>query len=246
MYGVMLPTLPTIPRPLAWGGLLLPLFWSAVSFSLMSLVNPALYKHVDWPWFIFSQFIFGVAAALTIMRLPHTRPLVGGAIAGVVGGLLMPIPAFFWALLTDHGIWYPINLLAGTVLPGLGAQPRQELEHFHADYFTAAVIIHALFSVGFGVLYGFVLTKLPEVPGPLSWGGVLMPLLWTGASYGLMGVMNPALQGKVSWRWFVVSQFIFGLAAAWVVLRSALITVPPVGPPPAGNAPQPTEPGRQP
>jgi hypothetical protein len=231
MYGVMLPTLPTIPRPLAWGGLLLPLLWSAVSFGMMATVNLALAKGVDWPWFIFSQFIFGVVAAVTILQLPKLRPPVAGAIGGVVGGVVMTIPAMVWGLLTDHGIWYPVNLLAGTVLPGLGDLPREQLQEFRPDFLAVAVLIHAVFSIGFGVVYGIVLQKLPEIPGPLSWGGVLMPLLWTGASYGLMGVMNPTLQQRVEWPWFVISQFVFGVAAAMMVLRSELIPVPPVGEP---------------
>ena len=45
------------------GGLLIPLLWTAVSFGLMGLVNPLLCKGVDWPWFIASQFVFGVVAA---------------------------------------------------------------------------------------------------------------------------------------------------------------------------------------
>ena len=38
-----------------------------------------------------------------------------------------------------------------------------------------------------------------------------MPLLWTGASYGLMGIVNPVLRGGVDWPWFIVSQFVFGV-----------------------------------
>ena len=59
----------------------------------------------------------------------------------------------------------------------------------------------------------FVLPELPPIPAPLAWGGLLMPLLWTGASYGLMGVVNPLLQERVDWPWFIVSQFVFGIAA---------------------------------
>ncbi len=68
LYGVLLPTLPSIPKPIAWGGLLMPLLWTGVSFSLMGVVNPALQRGVDWPSFILSQFIFGMVAALVVMR----------------------------------------------------------------------------------------------------------------------------------------------------------------------------------
>ena len=56
-----------------------------------------------------------------------------------------------------------------------------------------------------------------------------MPLAWTGASYGLMGVVNPLLQRLVDWPWFVVSQFVFGAAAAVVVIRSEQVFIPPAG-----------------
>jgi uncharacterized membrane protein YagU involved in acid resistance len=229
VYGVLLPTLPAIPRPLAWGGLLMPLLWTAVSFALMGIVNPVLQNGVDWPWFILSQFIFGVVAAMVVLELEQVRPLVAGIIGGVVGGALMPVPALLWSLLSGHGLWYPVNLLAGMVLPGLGGVPTEELQQFRANWFMAAVAIHATFSVAFGLIYGLMLPKLPAIPGPVAWGGLLMPLLWTAIGYGLMGDINPALQQRVDWPWFIVSQFVFGVAASLVVLRTAVIHIPPAG-----------------
>jgi hypothetical protein len=44
-----------------------------------------------------------------------------------------------------------------------------------------------------------------------------------------MGVANPVLQEQVNWPWFVVSQFVFGVAAAVVVLRSEMVHIPPAG-----------------
>src|SRR5262249_50757318 len=146
-----------------------------------------------------------------------------------VGGLLMPVPAFLWGLLTGRGIWYPVNLLAGMVVPGLGELPAEDLKQFHAGWLTAAVAVHAVLSLGFGLVYGLLLPKVPPIPGPMSWGGLGMPLLWTGASYGLMGVVNPVLQQRVDWPWFVVSQFVFGVAASVVVIRSEQVHIPPAG-----------------
>ncbi len=56
-----------------------------------------------------------------------------------------------------------------------------------------------------------------------------MPAVWTGISYSLMDVVNPALRRHVDWPWFVVSQFIFGIVASIVVVRSEQIVIPPVG-----------------
>lgn len=228
-YGVLLPTLPHVPRPLAWGGLLIPLFWTAVSFGALSTFNAPLSKGLDWPSFIASQFVFGVVAALSIMRTGDLRPLPAGLTAGAVGGLLMPIPAILWGLWSGYGIWYPANVLVGMVRPGLDKLPAEELMRFHADWLAIAIAIHLAMSFGIGLLFAVLLPRLGRIPSPLVWGGALMPLLWTAVTFGLMGVVNPLLQERVDWPWFVVSQFVFGVVAAIVVDRSEEVEIPPAG-----------------
>jgi hypothetical protein len=192
----------------------------------MEVVNPVLNEGVDWPWFIASQLIFGAVAAAVIMRAQPLGPIRAGLLGGVAGGLLMPVPAILWGLASGHGIWYPVNLLAGMVQPDL---PPAELDQFHADWLAIGLVLHAAMSLGFGVVYGLVLPKLPHLPGAVGLGGLLLPLLWTAASYSLMGVVNPVLQERVDWFWFIISQFVFGVAAAVVVARSQEIPVPPAG-----------------
>ncbi len=171
IYGVLLPTLPQIPRPLAWGGLLIPMLWTAVSFGLMGLVNPLLYKNVDWPWFIASQFVFGVVAALTIMWAAKLRSITSGLLAGCIGGLLMPIPAVIWSVSSGHGIWYPANLLAGMVLPKLDRMPLEELSQFHADWLAIAIVIHVAMSIGIGLIFGSALAQAGADPHSVGLGG---------------------------------------------------------------------------
>jgi hypothetical protein len=215
----------------------MPLLWTAVSFSLVGFVNPTLQRGVDWPSFILSQFIFGMVAALVVMRARHLRPLTAGVLGGLVGGLLMPGPAVLWGVLTGRGIWYPGNLLAGMVGRSIGHQSLDELRLFHADWLITALALHATLSLAFGIVYGLALPRLPVIPGPMCWGSLLMPMLWTSVSFGLMGVVNPVLQQRVDWPWFIVSQFIFGLVASIAVIRSEKITIPPAG---SGPAPLPT------
>ncbi len=231
-YGVLMPTLPPIPKPMAWGALLMPVMWTAVTFGAMQFVDPVLAREVDWPWFIVSQFVFGLAVAVAVMwwNVAEARhPGVAGLVGGMAGGLLMPIPAVLWALAAGHSIWYPINLLAGTVQRGMSKLPRADLEQFHMNWFLSAGIMHGVLSLGFGLIYGLLLRRLKPIPRPLVWGALLLPLLWTASAYGLIGIVNPLLEGRVNWPWFIVSQFVFGLVTAIVVVRSEEVHIPPAG-----------------
>jgi hypothetical protein len=164
------------------------------------------------------------------LQLPlHIHPISAGVKGGIVGGILMPLPAFAYGIISGHGIWFPINLLTGMVLPGVDQMSDAELDQFHLGMLILGIVIHAVFSLVIGLIYGVLLPTLPSPPGPLFWGGVLLPVLWTGASYGLMGVVNPILQLKVEWPWFALSQFVYGIAAAFVVVSSHRIRIPPVG-----------------
>jgi len=184
---------------------------------------------VSWPWFILSQLIFGITMPAVVLGAKRLHPVLAGGVGGVVGGAAMALPAVSWAAASGHGFWYPINLLAGMVLPGLGTLEGAELGSFHANWFLAACAVHAVLSMSFGVLFALVGPRLPPMPAPVAWGGLVLPLLWTGVTYGLMGVVNPVLQERVDWAWFIVSQFVFGVAAAVVVHRSELVHIPPAG-----------------
>jgi hypothetical protein len=200
-----------------------------VSFGTMRFVNPVLAEGVDWPWFIASQFVFGIVSAIVFLSVKTLPAVARGLLGGVIGGMVMPVPAVLWGLMTRRGIWYPVNLLAGMVVPGMGDVPAEELQTFNATWLSVALVIHATLSISFGLAYPLVLPRLRPIPAPLAWGGLVMPLLWTGTSYGLMGVVNPVFQQRVDWPWFIASQFVFGLAAAVVVIRSEMIHVPPAG-----------------
>jgi hypothetical protein len=229
IYGVLLPTLPSVPRPIAWGGLLMPILWTGGSYVAMHVVNPALPGKVSWPWFILSQFVFGITMPAVVLGANRLPAVLAGLVGGLVGGVVMALPALLWSAASGHGLWYPVNLLAGMILPGPGNLEATELGRFHADWFLAAGALHALLSMFFGILFALVIRRLPTIPAPVAWGGLVLPMIWTGVSYGLMGVVNPVLQERVDWAWFIVSQFVFGVAAAVVILRSEIVHIPPAG-----------------
>ena len=66
LYGAMLPMFAR--RPILLGGLIAPVLWSGLLYSIMDILNPVLESHIDWFWFIASQIAFGVVAGLVVMR----------------------------------------------------------------------------------------------------------------------------------------------------------------------------------
>ena len=228
VYGVLLPTLPAVAPSMAWGGLLMPILWTGVSYAAMFVANPVLPGKVSWPWFIVSQLVFGFTMPAVVLGAKRLSAVPAGVLGGLVGGAAMALPAVLWAAGSGHGFWYPINLVAGMVLPGPG-DPAADLRGFHAEWFRVACALHVVLSIGFGVLFALVVPRLPPMPAPVVWGGLVLPMIWTGISYGLMGVVNKALQDHVSWFWFIVTQFVFGVTAAAVVHRSGMVPVPPAG-----------------
>jgi hypothetical protein len=236
IYGVLLPTLPKVPRPIAWGGLLMPILWTGASYVAMRVVNPALPGKVSWPWFLLSQLVFGITMPAVVLGAKRLHPVLAGVAGGLVGGAAMALPAVLWSAGSGRGFWYPVNVLAGILLPGPSSLEGAELGRLHADWLLASCSVHAVLSIGFGVLFALATPRLPPMPGPVAWGGLVLPLLWTGTTYGLMGVVNPVLQERVDWAWFIASQFVFGVVAALVVLRSEMVPVPPAGLGPVGAA----------
>ncbi len=164
--------------------------------------------------------VLQVAAAEKIQRawLPlKVYPIVSGVRGGLAGGVAMAIIAILYGVIFARSIWYPINLIAGSLYSS-GAMPSNEaLMRFHPAWLLFAVALHLTVCTLVGLLYG---AMLPMLPGrPILWGGVLAPLLWTGLVYSVLDFVNPLLDQKINWYWFAASQVAFGVVAGLVVVR---------------------------
>jgi hypothetical protein len=69
LYGAMLPMIAR--HPIVLGGLIAPVLWSGLLYSMLNLLNPLLESQIHWSWFVASQVAFGVVAGLVVLR--HTR-----------------------------------------------------------------------------------------------------------------------------------------------------------------------------
>jgi hypothetical protein len=133
----------------------------------------------------------------------------------------MAVLACLYGLLKHGSIWYPINLLAATGSAGSLQLGTGWLNSFHVGSFFLAAAIHICTSLLVGLLYG---TMLPMFPHrPIFLGGVVAPVLWTGLLHSVLGFINPLLDARIDWPWFVASQFAFGIVAGLVVARQERI-----------------------
>jgi hypothetical protein len=92
LYGAMLPMFAR--RPIVLGGLIAPVLWSGVLYSILGVTNPVLQGRIDWRWFIASQVAFGIVAGLVVVRQSRrpTRENIAFALrAGVEApGIISP------------------------------------------------------------------------------------------------------------------------------------------------------------
>jgi hypothetical protein len=163
-----------------------------------------------------------IAAEQVRAWLPvHTYSVAAGVRGGWVGGAAMAVLACAYGVLKAGSVWVPINLLASVVYAQAVKLGPDQLPHFHADSFAIALGLHALGSTLVGLLYGAMLPMLPR--RPLLLGGLVAPVLWTGTLYSILGLLNPVLQDRIDWLWFIASQVAFGVTAGLVVMKQERI-----------------------
>jgi hypothetical protein len=149
----------------------------------------------------------------------HTYPISAGVKGGLAGSVAMAVLACIYGVLKAGSIWYPINLLAATIsAQSLNLAPAQ-LYSFHAGSFLIALGLHLLVSTLVGVLYGAMLPMFAR--RPIVLGGLIAPVLWSGLLYTTLGLLNPLLESRIDWFWFMASQFAFGIVAGIVVLQQS-------------------------
>jgi hypothetical protein len=149
----------------------------------------------------------------------QTYPVSAGVKGGWAGSVAMAVLACAYGVLKVGSLWYPINLLASVLYAQSVKLGPAELRTFHADSFAIALVLHAVGSTLVGVLYGAMLPMFAR--RPIVLGGLIAPVIWSGALYSILGVTNPVLQGRIDWRWFIASQVAFGIVAGLVVVRQS-------------------------
>ena len=151
----------------------------------------------------------------------EVHPYSTGLRGGLAGAVAMAIVAMFFGLISQGSIWYPINLLAAGVVRSLAEASLEQLRHFSEVGLIVGTLIHGSISIFVGLLYA---VSLPMFPRGASWrSGLLTPILWSGLVAATLDLINPTLNARINWAWFIGSQIAFGLAASQVIARTAKI-----------------------
>ena len=153
-------------------------------------------------------------------RLPiEIYPISAGIKGGLAGSVAMAVLAVIYGIVSGHGMWYPINLLAAGFFPA--RTTIEQIAAFHWDALIVATVVHLLCSLLVGLLYGVALPMFPR--NPILLGGVIAPVLWSGLLHSILEAVDPVLNQRIDWFWFVLSQIGFGVVAGIVVSRQVRI-----------------------
>jgi hypothetical protein len=239
------PTEVLLPAPTAWPFALalgVALIFAGLLFNVsISILGAVLYLTAAVGWFRevlphedhvpvpVEPETEAEAVAREVMRLPVAAtvkrawlplkiyPVSAGVKGGLAGGVAMAVLAMLYGVVFFHSLWYPINLIAGSLYDAPAIPTTAELLQFHLGWLAFGLAMHLTMCLLVWLLYGAMLPMLPT--RPIVLGGIIGPLLWTGLLYHILGYINPLLDKEINWIWFAVSQVAFGVVAGLVVVR---------------------------
>ena len=167
------------------------------------------------------QFQPGVAGHR--VRIPaEIHPYSSGIKGGILGGIAMAIVACVYGVIAHRSIWYPINLLAAAAVPSLARADLAQLTAFNGTGFIVGLISHGVLSILVGLLFAVLLPMLPSRRAAF-WGSLISPLLWSALIWATLRLIDPALNARIDWIWFIASQIAFGMTTGYVVHHSKMV-----------------------
>jgi hypothetical protein len=144
-------------------------------------------------------------------------PVSAGVKGGLAGSVVMAALAMLYGLISQNGMWYPINLLVAGFFPGEAHATNTQIAEFRLNALLIAIPIHLITSLLVGLLYGVMLPMFPR--RPILLGGLIGPIIWSGLLYTTLDIINPVMNERIDWFWFVLSQIGFGIVAGLIVSR---------------------------
>ncbi len=156
------------------------------------------------------------------LRVPAmVYPYKAGIYGGLLGGLPMIPVALAYGVMSGHGIWYPVNLVAATLIRSWQQATPEQLAQFSIVGLLVGLAIHLAMSAGLGLIFAIL---LPTLPGqPLYWAFLVGPILWFGAVYAGLPVLNPVMARYIDLPSFALANILYSLVLGVWVARTPKI-----------------------
>lgn len=152
----------------------------------------------------------------------YVYPYTAGIIGGFLGGIAMTVPAVLYGVLSGDGVWYPVNLVAATVLRHMQAMSAQEIARFDLTALVVGLAIHLTLSTALGLVFAML---LPTLPGrPVVWAVLIGPSLWFTATLAILPQINPLMSQLLDWPSFGIANIVYGLVMGIWVGRSPKVS----------------------
>ncbi len=170
----------------------------------------------SWPT---GASISGLGANMRVPAMVH--PYAAGIYGGLAGGLAMIPVAVAYGLMSGHGIWYPVNLIAATLIRSWQHSALEQMAQFSLVGVVVGLVIHAIMSAGLGLVFAVL---LPTLPGrPVYWAFLVGPILWFGAVYAGLPVFNPIMARHIDLASFALANILYSLVLGLWVARTPRI-----------------------
>ncbi len=142
---------------------------------------------------------------------PYTTGIAGGLLAGLA---MIPV-ALIYGLISGNGVWYPVNLIAATLIRSWQHASLAQLMQFNLAGLVVGLALHLLVAVLLGLVFAIL---LPTFPGnPVAWAFIAGPVLWAGATFTALPLLNPIMAQYINWPSFAIANIIYSLViGAWV------------------------------
>ncbi len=162
----------------------------------------------------------GVRAA----RVPEqVYPYTAGLVGGLLGGLAMIPVALAYGAISGTGPWYPVNMIAATVIRAWQNASISQLERFNFGGLVFGLLIHLIVASVLGLVFGILLPTLPR--SPLFWAFIVGPVLWATALYVALPLINPVMAHYVDLASFAIANIVYSLVLGIWVERTPKISV---------------------
>jgi len=143
----------------------------------------------------------------------NRQVVIRGALAGMVGGMVMAMWSMMVLWLNGSGFWLPLNLIAHTFWRDTPLDGR-----FCVTAALAGVVIHMMMSMMVGVVFALVVQRIHGSLAAVSGLGMTFGImLWLVMQYGVWRVVDADAANAFTPWVFGVGHAMFGLVTGLVV-----------------------------